>query len=162
VSITAGRPKTMALLLVLAALLISCDNPVDPAPSTVRQGCLENQVDFGFRIIRPNGGEVLTANAPCTLVFTAQRSMRAGFMIELGRHRFQLPGLDKAMNPTVDSLVVFTMPEYFTEQNYNPVTDDFDLLRITTAGDSCRLVMTDYSDPSVYDASDCFFTIRMP
>jgi hypothetical protein len=61
----------------------------------------------------------------------------------------QLPGLNRAINPLQDSIVVFTVPDSILDNN----------AMVSTISNGCLLQLIDYGNKNFVDYSDSTFSI---
>jgi hypothetical protein len=125
-----------------------------------------SMVDDGnpyYRVIYPNGGEVFKVGQQCTVKVASQRDGNAGVKISLqnGLYSFMLPSITHAINPYVDSTVIFSIPETFTLKRYSQALGGIEEIPISTISDSCRICVQDYNATNGFgDCSMGFFRIR--
>lgn len=105
-----------------------------------------------YRIIKPNGGEVFTVGQACTLKVSSRYPSHATIYISVdnGITMFTLPGLNNSINPYVDTLITFTIPDSIGRGSR----------KVSTVSDQCICYIVDYGNESYFDISDSTFSIK--
>jgi hypothetical protein len=106
-----------------------------------------------YKILYPNGGETFMVGQQCTVKVTTIRNGNAMLNITFnnGLNWDLLPGLDRSINPAIDSLIVFTIPDSVSIGKGK---------KISTVSDYCWLQIMDYGNPNFKDLSDAPFSIK--
>lgn len=106
-----------------------------------------------YKIIYPNGGQSFAVGEQCVIKVTAARSGNAVINITYnnGLNWNQLPGLNRSINPIIDSVIVFTIPDSASIGKGK---------KISTISNNCWLQLIDYGNPNFNDISDGPFSIR--
>lgn len=119
--------------------------------------------DPRYRVVSPNGGEILYVGDPCTVTVSSVLDGNAALSIEIdsGLIEFRLPGLTSAINPRSDSVIVFYVPDSVPVYSYDPGRGYAIPKMESTLSEFCKLHIADYQAPTDYtDFSDGFFAIR--
>ncbi len=106
-----------------------------------------------YSIVYPNGGETFIVGQQCTVKVTANKNGNAMLNISYnnGLNWDLLPGLNRSINPVIDSLIIFTIPDSVVVSRGK---------RISTVSDKCWLQLIDYGNPKFMDLSDSSFSIK--
>lgn len=106
-----------------------------------------------YKILYPNGGETFVVGQQCTVKVTTIRQGNAMLNVTFnnGLNWDLLPGLDRSINPAIDSLIVFTIPDSVSIGTGK---------KISTVSDNCWLQIIDYGNPNFNDLSDAPFSIK--
>ncbi|HAJ79809.1 MAG TPA: hypothetical protein DCO75_08550 [Fibrobacteres bacterium] len=122
-----------------------------------------NTLDPYYKVVSPNGGEQFVTGQACTVTVTAKRDANAGIRLKVdnGKYSFLVPGMTESINPHVDSVFIFTIPEYFKLAQYNESTQSIDTVQISSVSDSCSICVLDYTASTGFgDCSDSVFSIK--
>ncbi len=117
----------------------------------------------GYRVVRPNGGEVFYTGEICSVTVTSEVGANASATIYFGPgalYHFPLPESETSFDPKTDSLQVFTIPEYFLEDRWVDSLEDFVADTISLVSDSCVIQIVDYDNAGYSDFGDCYFAIK--
>ncbi len=106
-----------------------------------------------YKILYPNGGEKFVVGQQCTVRVTTIRNGNAMLNITFdnGLNWDLLPGLNRSINPAIDSQIVFNIPDSVSVGRGK---------KISTVSDNCWLEIVDYGNSNFKDMSDAPFSIR--
>jgi hypothetical protein len=117
-----------------------------------------NALDPHYHVVSPNGGEQFFVGQACTVTVTSQHDANAGIRLKLhnGKYSIPVPGMTLSINPHVDSMFIFTIPDSFSIDQGGGLT-----FRVSSVSDSCRICVLDYIISTGFqDCSDNFFSIK--
>ncbi|NLL13319.1 MAG: hypothetical protein GX267_07940 [Fibrobacter sp.] len=106
-----------------------------------------------YKILYPNGGEAFVVGQQCTVKVTTIRSGNAMLNITFndGLNWSLLPGLDRSINPAIDTQIVFTIPDSVSVGRGK---------KISTVSDNCWIEILDYGNSNFKDLTDGPFSIK--
>jgi hypothetical protein len=108
--------------------------------------------DPGYEVRSPNVADTLYVGDTLRVTVHSARSGSAILYLSLdaGRMLYALPTGDATIDPTIDSLFAFAIPDSI----------EIDRRQVALASDRCKILLQDYSDSDLYDESDEFFVIE--
>ncbi|MBD3355654.1 MAG: hypothetical protein GF363_00725 [Chitinivibrionales bacterium] len=110
--------------------------------------------DPGYEIIQPNTRDTLIVGDTLLVKVRSRRAGNATLYLTLqgGRYRYRLPTNGSTINPLIDSVHTFVVPD--SVHCYDG--------SISTVSNYCGVMIQDYADCEFYDHSDESFVIASP
>jgi hypothetical protein len=101
---------------------------------------------IGYKILQPGGGEIFYPGEQCTIKVSSVEEGNAAIKLQFGKYLFNI--LSYAINPRKDSVIIYTIPQYFTRiKNENGTTETE---RITVNSSQCKIRLEHYT-PGICD-----------